>query len=112
MLNISKLKRYRHIFPELTDSEIQILIHYAQGTSIHCIADIMKSTLPAIKQTLQRTKNKLELDKLESARGLFNARVHVAMFSESDDLSSYYGRHQKQNSSDPLKHRSSDYFLT
>nr|WP_159466126.1 hypothetical protein [Scandinavium goeteborgense] len=81
MFNMNGILNLRRIFPELTDAEILVLMHYAQGTSIECTADIMKSSVAAIKQTLQRTRNKLMLEKLESARGLYNARIHIALVS-------------------------------
>ncbi|WP_323839598.1 hypothetical protein [Photorhabdus africana] len=91
MLNLSGVWRSRLMFPELSDSEFQALMHYAQGTSVHCIADIMKSSLPAIKQSLQRTRSKLNLEKLESARGVYNARIQVAMLAlASDDFPAHY----------------------
>lgn len=81
MFNMSGILNLRRIFPELTDAEFLVLMHYAHGTSVDCIADIMKSSVAAIKQTLQRTRIKLMLEKLESARGLYNARIHTALVS-------------------------------
>ncbi|MDX6041280.1 sigma factor-like helix-turn-helix DNA-binding protein [Scandinavium lactucae] len=91
MFNISGILNLRRIFPELTDAEFMVLMHYAQGTSVDCTADIMKLSVAAIKQTLQRTRNKLMLEKLESARGLYNARIHTALVS-AESLSS--SRHE------------------
>ncbi len=96
MLNLSGVYRSRLMFPELSDLEFQTLMHYAQGTSIHCIADIMKSSLPAIKQSLQRTRCKLNLEKLESARGVYNARIQIAMLATNDFPARYNETMQKQ----------------
>lgn len=76
----------RLIFPELSDSEYQALMYYAQGASIHCIADIMKISLAATKQTLQRMRKKLHLDRLESSRGVYNARVQATILGNDKFL--------------------------
>jgi DNA-binding NarL/FixJ family response regulator len=96
MLNLRGVWRFRLMFPELSDAEFQTLMHYAQGASVHCIADIMKSSLPAVKQSLQRTRSKLNLEKLESARGVYNARMQVAMLATDDFPAHFHETMQKQ----------------
>ncbi|MNJ79081.1 hypothetical protein D3C77_769930 [compost metagenome] len=64
----------------------------------------MKSSLSAIKQSLQRTRSKLNLEKLESVRGVYNARIQVAML-ETDDFPTHYNeRMQKQLIGSEVKH--------
>lgn len=103
MLSINGLLKSRLMFPELSESEFQILMHYSQGMDIQCIADIMKCSVPAVKQSLQRTKRKLGIDKLESARGIYNARIQAVLVAPDDFPANYYEAMQKNNSRNEVK---------
>lgn len=96
LIDIRGLWKPRLMFPELTDLEFQNLMHYSYGTSVDCIADIMKCSTSAVKQSLQRTRIKLNIEKLDSLRGVYNARILTALISHNEFPANYFETMQKQ----------------
>ncbi|MFB9087957.1 LuxR C-terminal-related transcriptional regulator [Erwinia tracheiphila] len=56
MLNLEAFWKLRLMFPELTESQFQVLMYYAFGSDSESIADILKCSKNAVKLSLRKKK--------------------------------------------------------
>ncbi|TQI77266.1 regulatory LuxR family protein [Serratia fonticola] len=90
MLNLETLWKQRLMFPELTESQFQVLMYYAFGSNSEGIADILKCSKNAVKLSLRRIKENLNVDKLETVRIIYHSRTYTAMMAPDDFPQKYY----------------------
>lgn len=74
------------MFPELTDSQFQVLMFYALGSDSESTADILKCSKNAVKLSLRRIKENMKVEKLDTVRIIYHSRVSTALLA-SDDFS-------------------------
>lgn len=65
----------RFIFPELTEHQFKILVMYAFGYNINTVSRMLGCSPNAIKMGLRKIKEKLNIDKVESAIIIYHSRV-------------------------------------
>lgn len=99
MLNLEAFWKLRLMFPELTESQFQVLMFYAFGADNHSIADMLGCSVVAIKKTLLRIKQDLCIDKLETARIIYHSRTQTAMMAPDDFPKKYYEAMNKKQPS-------------
>ncbi|CNI31232.1 helix-turn-helix transcriptional regulator [Yersinia pekkanenii] len=90
MLNLDAFWKLRLMFPELTESQFQVLMLYAFGLGNESIAGILNCSVNAIKLSLRRIKENLNVEKLEMVRVIYHCRIQTAMMAPNDFPSSYY----------------------
>ncbi|PKH19352.1 hypothetical protein CIG19_20125 [Enterobacterales bacterium CwR94] len=90
MLRVSGLWKLRLMFPELTEAEFQVLMYYAFGGDNESTSDILKCSVSCIKQAQKRIREKLGLEKLDSARSIYHARTQAALIATDDFVGNYY----------------------
>ncbi|UCQ13133.1 sigma factor-like helix-turn-helix DNA-binding protein [Edwardsiella tarda] len=90
MLNLEEFWKLRLMFPELTESQFQVLMLYALGANSENIAEMLGRTVVAIKKTLQRIRQDLAIDKMETARLIYHSRIHTAMMAPDDFPQKFY----------------------
>lgn len=90
MLNLDTFWKHRLMFPELTESQFQVLMYYAFGSDSDGIADILKCSKNAIKLSLRRIKENLNVDKLETVRIIYHSRTYTALMAPDGFPQKYY----------------------
>lgn len=90
MLNLDKGWKLRLMFPELSDFQFQVLMYYSFGSEHEIIADILNCSVSSVKQSLQRIRKKLRLERLEAVRAIYNARAQTASIVPTHFLEEYY----------------------
>lgn len=65
----------RFVFPELTEHQFKVLVMYAFGYNINTVSDILGCSPNAIKMVLRKIKEKLDIDRMESAIIIYHSRV-------------------------------------
>lgn len=90
MLNIENFWKLRLMFPELTESQFQVLMHYAFGSDSETIADTLKCSKNAVKLSLRRIRENLDTDRLDTVRHIYNTRVYTALMAPEDFPQKYY----------------------
>ena len=90
MLNVNELWRLRLMFPELSELQFQILMHYSFGSDNESIAHVLGCSVVAVKKSLMRIKNDLRLDKLDTARIIYHSRTQTALMAPPDFPKQYY----------------------
>lgn len=75
LTNLRDVWELRVIFPELTENQFRILALYSFGYDHRIISDLLGCSQNAVKMTLRKIKEKLSIDKIESARAIYNTRV-------------------------------------
>lgn len=81
MLNLNTIRQHRIMFPELTESQFQVLMYYAFGYNSDGIADLLKCSKNAVKLSLRRIKENMNVDKLETVRIIYHSRTYTALMS-------------------------------
>ena len=80
----------RLMFPELTEPQFHVLMHYAFGSSCETIADTLKCSQNAVKLSLRRIRENLETDRLDTVRHIYNTRVYMALMAPKDYPQKFY----------------------
>lgn len=78
MMNLKDIWQLRLMFPELTEAQFRVLALYSFGYDNNTISDILNCTPNAVKMTLRKIKEKLDIERLESARAIYNSRIFTA----------------------------------
>lgn len=90
MLNLDVFWKLRLMFPELTESQFRVLMLYSFNTDNGSIADILNCSDNAIKLSLRRIKENLNVEKLETVRIIYHCRTQTALIAPDDFPKSYY----------------------
>lgn len=78
------------MFPELTESQFQVLMYYAFGSDSDSIADLLKCSKNAVKLSLRRIKENMNVDKLETVRVIYHSRTYTALIAPDDFPQQYF----------------------
>lgn len=90
MLNLEAFWKLRLMFPELTESQFQVLMYYAFGSDSESIADILKCSKNAVKLSLRKIKENMNLERLDSVRTIYHCRINTALMAPDDFPRKYY----------------------
>lgn len=90
LLKFNGIWKLRLMFPELSDTQFQVLMYYSLGSHCENIADIMNCSVDAVKQSLQRIKKKFLLDKLDTVRLIYHTRAQTALMVADEFPQHYY----------------------
>ncbi|CNI37172.1 Uncharacterised protein [Yersinia thracica] len=77
------LTQMKMLFPELTEKQFRLTYYWVVGGDMVDIAKLSESSLDAVKKTLQRTRQNLGCDRLETVRLIFLARIETAKFIQT-----------------------------
>lgn len=90
MFNLDIYWKHRLMFPELTESQFQVLMYYAFGSDSDCIADLLKCSKNAVKLSLRRIKENMNVEKLETVRIIYHSRTYTALMAPDDFAQKYF----------------------
>ena len=82
--------KHRLMFPELTESQFKVLMYYAFGSGSDCIADLLKCSKNAVKLSLKRIKENMNVDKLPTVRTIYHSRIYTALMAPDDFPQKYF----------------------
>lgn len=84
MFDLDTTRKHRLMFPELTESQFQVLMYYAFGYDSDGIADLLKCSKNAVKLSLRRIKENMNVDKLPTVRTIYHLRIYTALMAPDD----------------------------
>lgn len=90
MFHLDTFWKHRLMFPELTESQFQVLMYYAFGSDSDSIADLLKCSKNAVKLSLRRIKDNMKVDKLETVRIIYHSRTYTALMAPDDFPQKYF----------------------
>lgn len=70
-----QLKAYKDIFPELAHDQLETAVLFAMGISEKNIAFLRSVTYVTVRKTIERIKQKYEVDSISHLRSIFQARI-------------------------------------
>ncbi|HDX9051776.1 TPA: hypothetical protein ACHJX8_004453 [Yersinia enterocolitica] len=76
------LTQMKMLFPELTEKQFRLTYYWFRGGDLVDIANLTDCSVAAVKKTLQRSRQALGCDRLETVRLIFLARIETAHFMQ------------------------------